>query len=138
MKKSRKSETITTFIGSEAKISGIIEFQGSIRVDGEIEGEIRSKNGRVIIGENAVINADINVDTAIIMGKVNGTIMAGERIEVYPPSQLVGDIRSPIISIDAGVMFNGKCVMETKTLGSKKKLEKGKALSLIDQGDALY
>jgi cytoskeletal protein CcmA (bactofilin family) len=49
------------------------------------------------------------------MGEVNGRIEATERIEVYPPGRVGGDIQSPVISIEPGGMFNGSCVMKPPT-----------------------
>jgi cytoskeletal protein CcmA (bactofilin family) len=120
MGKSKKADSITTFIGPDASFEGRIEFKGTIRLDGNIKGNIFSNSGTVIIGEKAVIDADINVDIAIIMGKVNGTIDARDRIEIYPPGSIEGDIHAPVISIDAGVRFNGNCAMKSLTLSPGK------------------
>ncbi|MBW2217932.1 MAG: polymer-forming cytoskeletal protein, partial [Deltaproteobacteria bacterium] len=56
---------------------------------------------------------------AIIMGRVNGVVKADNRIEISPPGCVEGDIQAPVISIDAGVKFNGNCAMTTKTMSSK-------------------
>ncbi|MEE8540522.1 MAG: polymer-forming cytoskeletal protein, partial [Desulfobacterales bacterium] len=61
-----------------------------------------------------------NVNIAVIMGKVNGTIDARKRIEIYPPASVVGDIRAPTILIESGVMFNGNCSMKAQAISSKK------------------
>ncbi len=111
MRKSKKTDLITPFLGAEASVEGTIEFQGTIRLDGKVNGKIISKNGTVIIGETAAVEADIMVDSAVIMGKVKGVVQAGKKIEVYPPGSVDGDIQSPVISIDAGVKFNGNCSM---------------------------
>lgn len=113
MKKSKKKpEAITTFLGEGANIEGTIEFKGTIRIDGNVQGKILSDGGTVIIGEKAVIKADINVDTAIILGQVNGLVEAVNSIEVRPPGSVIGDIQAPVISIDAGVRFDGNCAMK--------------------------
>lgn len=112
MGKSKKEDSITTFLGADASIEGTIRFSGTIRLDGNVQGKIQSEGGTVIIGEKAVIDADIRVDNAIIMGKVTGVIDARNRIEVYPPAAVMGDIQAPTISIDAGVKFNGNCTMK--------------------------
>jgi cytoskeletal protein CcmA (bactofilin family) len=114
MKKEQSKDTISTFIGPGVSVEGEIEFQGSIRLDGRIKGRIFTDNGTVIIGEKAVISADLFVDAAIIMGEVNGTIDAREKIEVYPPGRIFGDIQAPSISIDSGVVFNGTCMMKPR------------------------
>ncbi|MEJ2158224.1 MAG: polymer-forming cytoskeletal protein, partial [Desulfobacteraceae bacterium] len=78
-----------------------------------------------IIGENAVIDADVHVGVAIVRGKVNGRIEARQKIEIYAPAQVEGDISAPIITIDSGVIFNGKCEMqhEAKAIDPKSKPE---------------
>jgi cytoskeletal protein CcmA (bactofilin family) len=112
MKKEKNTDRISTFIGADASIDGSIEFKGTIRVDGSVKGNISSNGGTVVIGEKGVVNAEISVNVAVVMGEVNGTIDAKERIEVYPPGRLGGDIRSPIVSIEPGGIFNGNCVMK--------------------------
>lgn len=115
MAKTKRSESITTFLGSDASVEGTIHFDGTIRLDGRVSGKINSNGGTVIIGEKAVIEGDIAVGVAIIMGRVNGMIQAADRIEVYPPADIEGDIHAPVISIDAGVKFNGNCAMKARS-----------------------
>lgn len=123
MKKEKTKDTISTFIGPEVSVEGEIEFQGSIRLDGRIKGRISSDSGTVIVGEKAVINADMFVDAAIIMGEVNGTVDARKKIEVYPPGRVFGDIKAPFISIDSGVVFNGTCLMKPRSISSQNPVE---------------
>ncbi|GBC64076.1 hypothetical protein DENIS_5078 [Desulfonema ishimotonii] len=125
MKKAKKAGTISTFLGPESSIEGILEFQGTIRLDGNVKGKICSSSGTVIVGEKAVINADIIVDGAVIMGEVNGTIDAKDRIEVYPPGRVTGDIYAPVISIDSGATFNGNCGMKAQDVSREKTSEPG-------------
>ncbi len=118
MKKEKTAGSISTFLGAETIVEGTIEFQGTIRIDGNVEGKIYSDSGTVIVGENAVIKAEINVDVAIIMGEINGVVNAKDKIELYPPSRVIGEIQAPIISIETGVIFNGNCVMKARTISS--------------------
>lgn len=120
MGKSKDTAPITTFLGVETVIEGAVTFTGTIRLDGKISGKIESQAGTVIVGEKAVIEADISVGVAIVMGRVKGIIDAASRIEVYPPAQIDGDIQAPVISIDAGVKFNGKCTMKPRNAASDK------------------
>ena len=76
MKKEKGSDRISTFIGADASIDGNIEFKGTIRVDGAVKGKISSKSGTVVVGEKAVVNAEVFVNVAVIMGELNGTIDA--------------------------------------------------------------
>jgi len=120
MKKEKNSDRISTFIGADASFDGTIEFQGTIRVDGRVKGIISSNGGTVVVGEKGVVNAEISVNIAVVMGEVNGSINAKERIEVYPPGRLGGDIQSPIVSIEPGGIFNGNCVMKPNTESAGK------------------
>jgi len=113
MRKTKEPETINAFLGAGTSIEGTIEFNNTVRLDGNVKGKIHSNQGTVIIGEKAVVNAEIIVDVAIIMGEVNGTIDAKEKIEVYSPGRVVGDIQAPVVLIESGVIFNGNCSMKT-------------------------
>jgi len=115
MKKEKGSDRISTFIGADASIDGSIEFKGTIRVDGKVKGKISSNSGTVVVGEKAVVDAEVFVNVAVVMGQFNGTINATERIEVYPPGKVGGDIHAPVISIEPGGVFNGNCVMKAQS-----------------------
>jgi len=112
MKKEKNTDRISTFIGADASIDGTIDFKGTIRIDGKVKGNIKSNGGTVVVGEKGVVDAEIFVNVAVVMGEVNGSIDAQERIEVYPPGRLGGNIQSPIVSIEPGGVFNGNCVMK--------------------------
>ncbi|MEZ4527765.1 MAG: polymer-forming cytoskeletal protein [Desulfobacterales bacterium] len=133
MKKNTKTARITTFLGPDASIEGTLAARGVIRIDGTLRGEIKGTHATLIVGEHALIEAEINTDTAIIMGRVKGTVQAREKIEVHPPGHVTGDICAPVISIGSGATFNGNCGMippeplkqsvshgEEKTSGQKK------------------
>ena len=128
MKKSKKVDSVS-FLGSDGIIKRTIEFEKTIRLDGRVQGKILSDSGTVIVGEKAVVQADINVDVVIIMGKVNGTIDARDRIEVYPPGRIVGDIQAPTVLIESGVVFNGNCTMKSPKVSVTKPNEAAQSAS---------
>jgi cytoskeletal protein CcmA (bactofilin family) len=106
---------ISTFQGSDVLIEGIIEFVGTIRLDGKLSGKIISDTGTVIIGEKACIHADIKVYSVIIWGYVKGLVHAKKCIEAFKPGIIEGALHAPVIQIEAGVKLDGKCVMEQST-----------------------
>ncbi len=120
MKKEKNIGSISTFLGADSRIEGTLEFQGTIRLDGRVKGNIFSNSGTLIVGEKAVIQADIRVDSIIVMGEVSGTIDAQKKVEVYPPGRVNGDIEAGVISIEPGGVFTGNCSMKTKTVPIKK------------------
>jgi cytoskeletal protein CcmA (bactofilin family) len=101
---------IIAFMGPETEFSGKLFFEGSVRLDGKFEGEIMSP-GVLIVGESAVIEADINVGTAVISGQVKGQVVAQDQVVLHYPGRLLGDIKAPSVVVDEGVVFDGNCQM---------------------------
>lgn len=120
MKKEKKIDAVSTFLGPDAVFDGIINFKGTIRLDGKVKGKIVSDGGTIIIGEKAIVEAEIDAETVIIKGSVNGKVLARDRIEAHPPARILGELQAPTITIDSGVVFNGNCSMETETLKGNK------------------
>jgi len=106
-KKTQKG--IQTFLGPQTTLEGTLTFTGTIRLDGHFTGDIVGEGGTMIVGEKAVINANISVRKATISGEVRGNINAGERIELHPPAHVFGDLNAPVVLIAEGVVFDGKC-----------------------------
>ena len=105
MKKKEHTDHISTLLGVGTTVEGNLAFNDTIRLDGKVSGKINSEKGTLIVGERAVVEAQIRVGTAIVKGTVNGHIQAAERIDVYPPAKITGDIQAPVISIETGVVF---------------------------------
>ena len=117
-----ESDDIIAFVGEEVTFKGTIRYQGTVRVDGRLEGEIYT-DGNLIIGQKAVITAKVEAGTVTCQGRITGEILAKNRVKLLSPAVFDGSITSPLLSIDEGVMFNGSCNMskkgERKGLGSK-------------------
>ncbi len=99
-----------TFLGQGVDVKGVIHFEGTARIDGRIEGEIHT-NGTLIVGENAVIKALISAGSLICSGKINGNVNAAKKVELMKPAVLIGNVRSPSISMEPGAHFHGMCDM---------------------------
>ncbi len=112
MRKGKKAASISTFIEASVSIEGMIKFENTIRIDGKLKGKINGNGGTVIVGEKGDMKADINAAVVVVMGQVQGSVVADERIEIYPPARVTGDIQSPVVSIESGVVFNGNCSMK--------------------------
>jgi cytoskeletal protein CcmA (bactofilin family) len=118
-----ESTTISTLLGRDTTIEGTLSFKETVRVDGRIVGKLISQEGTVIVGENAVLDAEIQVAVAIIRGKINGRVEAKQRIEIFAPAQVNGDIFAPVVAIDSGVVFNGHCQMKSESLDNVRSLK---------------
>ena len=121
MRKEKSNDTISTLLGAGTSVEGTLEFRDTIRLDGQVRGKIISPSGTLIIGEKALIEAEVSVGTVIIKGTVNGRIEAQDRVEIFAPARVSGDVVTPSIAIDAGVVFNGQCAMLTPDSPTTKK-----------------
>jgi len=100
-----------TFVGKGSEFVGKLTFDGTVRIDGKIDGEIFSR-GTLIVGPGADVSAKIQVDTVILSGTVRGNISAAKKIELRAPGKLYGNIKSPALIVEEGVIFEGNCKME--------------------------
>jgi len=119
-----ESGDIIAFVGEEVAFKGTIRYQGTVRVDGRLEGEIYT-DGNLIIGQKAVITAKIEAGTVTCQGRITGEIQAKNRVKLLSPAVFDGTITTPLLSMDEGVTFNGSCNM------SKKGERKGSGSKLV-------
>ena len=111
-----------TLIGSDVSIKGEMSFDGSMRIEGKIEGKIASK-GRVSFGQGAAIVAEVAVGQAKIEGTFKGNITAAERIELASTAHVLGDVRSTKLVISEGATFVGNCHVSPDALKVVEKSE---------------
>jgi len=103
-------DEIVAFLGKGTEFKGIISYEGTIRIDGRVEGEIITK-GTLVVGESAVIQADISASTVVAGGRVTGNITASEKVQLLAPAVISGGIKTPLLVIEEGARFNGSCEM---------------------------
>ena len=107
---------LNSILGPGCKVKGNIELKGTIRIDGEFEGEVDCPE-TLIIGKSGIVKADVNVKNAVIGGKLLGNIEATNKIELQTGSHVEGDITTARLVIDEGVFFEGACKMGAKGAG---------------------
>jgi cytoskeletal protein CcmA (bactofilin family) len=105
---------ITTLLGRGATFEGKLTFEGTVRVDGKLKGEVFSDDV-LIVGEGATVEAEIDIGEIIIQGTVHGNIRAKRGIEIHAPGRVKGDLHTPSLQIDKGVMFEGRSFMDDTT-----------------------
>lgn len=109
---------ITTLLGRGAQFEGKLTFDGTVRIDGRFKGEVFSDD-TLVIGEGAVVEAEIEIGEVIIQGTVVGNIKAKRSIEIHAPGRVKGDLHTPTLQIDKGVVFEGRSFMEAANGGLK-------------------
>ncbi len=106
----KRSSEVAGFIGKGMRMEGKLVFDGSVRIEGHYKGEIES-GGILLVGEGALIEGEVRVSTVIVSGEIRGMISAGTRVELKSPCRVIGDINTPNLLMDEGVVFEGNCVM---------------------------
>lgn len=109
---------ITTLLGRGASFEGKLTFEGTVRIDGKFKGEVFSDDV-LVIGEGAVVEAEIDIGEVIIQGTVIGNVKAKRSIEIHAPGRVKGDLTTPSLQIDKGVIFEGRSFMENVTAQTK-------------------
>ena len=102
---------ITTLLGRGAAFEGNLTFDGTVRIDGRFKGEVFSDDV-LVIGEGAHVEAEIDIGEVIVQGTVVGNIKAKRSIEIHAPGRVKGDLHTPSLQVDKGVIFEGRSFME--------------------------
>jgi len=99
-----------TFLGKDTRFEGKLRFQGTMRIDGHFKGEV-SAQGNLIVGESALVEGELRVTYASVSGEVHGDILAEQRVDLRAPSKVFGNIQSPAVVMEEGVIFEGTTKM---------------------------
>lgn len=101
---------VLTFLGVGTEFKGKVVFQGTLRVDGMVEGEIDGSD-TLILGETGSITGVCKVGKAIFSGKIRGEVYASEKVILKKNSDFNGKIVTPSLIVEEGANFNGSCKM---------------------------
>jgi len=107
---SDRTEDISAFVGKGVEFKGTITYSGTVKIDGYLDGEIHT-DGMLLIGEDAVIQAKITAGTIVSKGKLTGEVVAKECIKLRAPAVMNGSVKTPVLSMEDGVLFNGALEM---------------------------
>jgi cytoskeletal protein CcmA (bactofilin family) len=95
-------------IGKSVEIRGEVKGSEDLIVDGRLEGTITLTEGRLTIGASANVAADLTAKDVLILGHVQGNIVAGGRVELRAGCAVEGDIRALRLSVEDNAVFRGK------------------------------
>lgn len=99
-----------TVIGVGSSFRGTLMVSGTLRIDGEFDGDVLNCE-RLEIGEHGVMRSDIEVKSADVHGKVYGSIRALGIVELRAGAHVEGDVAAASVVMEPGVFFNGRCTM---------------------------
>jgi len=106
----KKIEKETTFLGKDTELEGKLTFHGTVRMDSHFKGEI-SSDGNLIVGEEAMVEANIHICYILIRGEIHGNIIADQRVDIHAPGKVFGTIHAPTVLMDEGTILEGQTHM---------------------------
>ncbi|MDH7552315.1 MAG: polymer-forming cytoskeletal protein [Spirochaetes bacterium] len=115
-----KSDSINSTIGEGSVFEGKFYISGSLRIDGKFEGEIKTDE-ELVVGETGKVKTNIHAKNVVVAGTVIGNIVADEEVKLLETAKVLGDIETPILTVQRGVVAQG---MVTITGGQKKDVKK--------------
>lgn len=95
-----------TLLAKGVELKGEIRVEGTVRIDGRLEGDIHTK-GQVIVGEDGVVKGTINAGILISSGRIKATITATERVQLLKTGIIMGEVHAPLFSMEEGAKFQG-------------------------------
>ncbi|NLC79383.1 MAG: polymer-forming cytoskeletal protein [Ruminococcaceae bacterium] len=131
-----KADVMETIIGESTVFDGCITSSATLRIDGTLNGEVKSK-GTVIVGPSGKIKGNIKAKQLYVAGYIEGNIAGEERIEFSSSGHLLGDLSTINLVVEQGAAIDGKCKMkgtaatgalDVNTVGAIKKDEKNDGL----------
>lgn len=99
--------TSKNVLNAEVEIKGNLKFAGELTLEGKLDGEINSE-GTLLLGDTAVINGNINAASVVLRGRINGNVVAKDKIEIKAKTEMFGDIKASKLTIEEGVTYVGK------------------------------
>ena len=104
------SEQVGTIIGNDTSFKGNITSQGTIRIDGQHEGDLNIA-GDLVIGESGQLQSQVKARSILVAGTISGNIEATDKLELMPTAKVYGDIKVGTLTINEGAVFRGACQM---------------------------
>ncbi len=117
---SASDQNPTSVLDQDCELEGRVKFAGTLIINGKLRGEIIS-SGTLLVGESAQVEGDVRVNTAIVSGQITGSLAARERVELRSGARITGDIFTPALVLDEGVVFDGSCKMRSDEVAAAQK-----------------
>ena len=111
----RGGDSLNGFVDSGCTIRGELEFSTYFRVDGRVEGTVRSRS-ELVIGEGGVVEGELEVARCVIGGEVRGTIRATEQVLLHATAKVWADVQTPALVMEDGAFLEGSVSMDSKAV----------------------
>lgn len=95
-----------SIIGPEMKVQGDLVTDGTVRVEGRIEGNVEAGKA-VVVGRGGEVHGDVRTQDAVVSGRVLGGLTAASRLEVQATARIDGEVHARRLQLEEGAMLNG-------------------------------
>jgi cytoskeletal protein CcmA (bactofilin family) len=112
-KHSKPQTQIDTLIGANAVIGGDISFNGGLRVDGKVNGNVIATPGKpstLVLSEHAQVNGEVRVTHLVTNGTINGPVSASEYLELQGKARVTGNVHYKTLQIQLGAIIEGQLI----------------------------
>jgi cytoskeletal protein CcmA (bactofilin family) len=103
-------ETVISIIGPGMEVIGECRTDGTIRIEGTVQGTVRAGKA-VVVGRDGVVDGEVHTQDAVISGRVKGMLVAESRLELQATCRIEGDVRARRMQLEEGAMLNGTVQM---------------------------
>lgn len=111
-----------TIIAHGVRLDGDLSAEGDLVIEGEVHGNVKTA-GDLRVGEQAMVEADVEAVNATIAGEIRGNILIHGKLELYPSSKLTGDVTTNVLAVGPGAQVNGSISMGGPEKRGKKVAE---------------
>lgn len=112
-----KGSDLNGFLDAGSHVTGELTFEASFRIDGKLTGSVHSE-GDLIVGESGEVEGEVHVGQVFIAGTVRGNLHAKRKVQVAPTGRVFADLETPVLQIEEGARFEGRCAMVAKSSAS--------------------
>jgi cytoskeletal protein CcmA (bactofilin family) len=105
-----------TIVGQGAKLEGTVVSAGSLRIDGQVKGQINA-DGDVMLSPQSHVEADIRAQNVSVAGRFKGAIVVKGRAEIARGGRVDGNITSKTLVVEEGAVFQGQSIMDQQAQG---------------------
>ena len=128
-------DTVISIIGPGMKIVGDCETDGTLRIEGTVEGSIRAGKA-VVVGKQGRVSGDVTTQDAVISGRVQGTLRAASRLELQSTCLIEGEVHTRRMQLEEGAVLNGSVHMNGETKSSASAPKEGKSATPAEAATA--
>lgn len=124
-----------TIVGQGAKLEGTVVSAGSLRIDGQVKGQINAE-GDVMLAPSSQVEADIRAQNVAIAGRFKGTITVKSKAEIARGGRVDGDVTSKTLVVEEGAIFQGQSIMDQQGQPAPQPAPQAQPSQQVKGGDA--